>query len=52
MEEFTLLSKEEMNQIDGGSFVGWLIGSAGYLLERAANTIASHPVGGSRNYQI
>jgi hypothetical protein len=52
MEELTYLTKEEMDQIDGGSLIGFMIGAAGYLLGRAAESIASHPVGGPRHYEI
>jgi hypothetical protein len=52
MENLTPLSTEEMNQTEGGSFVGFALGFAGYLLERAAESIAAHPVGGPRHYEI
>jgi hypothetical protein len=52
MEKLTSLTKEEMSQIDGGSLIGFAIGYVSYFLEQAAESIASHPVGGSRRYEI
>lgn len=52
MEKLLFLTEEEMNQIGGGGIVGWCIGVIGYLVESAANSIASHPVGGPRHYEI
>lgn len=52
MENLIVLTNEEMNQIDGGSLIGFAIGFVGYFLEQAADSIAAHPVGGSRRYEI
>ena len=52
MENLTDLTTEEMDQIDGGSLIGFAMGFAGYFLEQAAEVIAAHPVGGSRRYEI
>lgn len=52
MENLTALTNEEMNQIDGGSLIGFVIGFVGYFVEQAADVIAAHPVGGPRRYEI
>ncbi|CAM3448562.1 bacteriocin [Flavobacterium chungbukense] len=52
MENLEILTKEELNQVEGGSLIGFAIGFAGYFLEKAADVIASHPVGGPRHYEI
>lgn len=52
MENLTQLTTEEMNHIEGGSLIGFVLGFTGYLLERAADSIAAHPVGGGHHYEI
>ncbi|MDL2141069.1 MULTISPECIES: bacteriocin [Flavobacterium] len=52
MENLTQLTTEEMNHIEGGSIIGFVLGFTGYLLERAADSIAAHPVRGGHHYEI